>query len=765
MMPRTAICCCLFVLVCAGMREIATAQTEIASQANRPTASNNNPNRPASATAADESVQSNRFNEDGSLAVSDQQDAALRFRRVYLPLSQILDRSGKTRRYLPMDLDEFEERIQRLSDTVTPPPMGAQILAARYEASLDEGSQWVGEGQWTVKHSASTPVLLAVSPCGVALTDPHWTSDKPETRVPASLGTASNTNVALRVDRSGELRFAWSLRPTIDDAQDLSYSFAIPEAPSSELVLRAPADRVLIAEGATLSADESTDETAHVWRIRLRGNRPLKVTLLAPGRTPGPKPINVLRPVVNYDMKPSGMQVTADWRLDVLGESLQQLVVDLDSELELVQAQHAGQELRVTTADSRDGRQRAVIHLAQPTTGANQQLRLIAVAPLKVDGGWRLPRIAATNVVTQDAKATLVVAAPLRLTNVSLKDCRQLSREQGTSPDVETIELECLSNNYQAEVELSAGIDQLRYTSASVIDAQPNEARIRYVCDITCHGGERFQLAAELSPEWIIDSVNSSPSDMLTDWEVVRSGASPSRLITHLAKPINPDRSLRLIVTAQRRRAPLRDILRASDFSVLTFPGIKPARRLAVLHTDTAHRLDVQPEYAVARLDLAGLDAADAALLGDEQPGFGFVLDDRADDLEIRLVPETPEFSADIDVQGTIFDGRLREDYTIACNPESNKVDQVLVHFSSARESEPEWTLNGETVIAATQKLDVDEQRRIGLSGSGDTWRLRFRAPTDQRFVLRRHCGRARLATSSPLRSRRFQTPLPSVEQ
>ncbi len=362
---------------------------------------------------------------------------------------------------------------------------------------------------------------------------------------------------------------------------------------------------------------------------------------------------------------------------------------------------------------------------------------MIAVAPLKVDDGWRLPRITTTNVVTQDAKATLVVSAPLRLATVTLKDCRQLSRQQSTSPAVETIEIECLSNSYQAEVELSAGIDQLRYNSASIIDAHPNEARIRYVCDITCDDGERFQLAAEISPEWIIDSVNSSPSDMLTDWEVERSGASPSRLIAYLARPINSKRSVRLVVTAQRRRAPLRDILCASDFSVLRFPDIKPVRRLAVLHTDTAHRLDVQPEYALVRLDLAGLNAADAALLGDDQPGFGFVLDERADDLEIRLVPETPDLSADMDVQATIFDGRMREAYTIACNPESNKVDQVLVHFSSARESEPEWTLNGEPGIAATHKLDVDEQRRMGLSGSGETWRLRFRAPTDQRFVLR----------------------------
>ncbi len=363
MMLRPVICCCLFVLVCVGMRAIATAQNVVASQANRPTASDNTPNRTASATAADESVQSNKFNEDGSLAVGDEQDAALRFRRVYLPLSQILDRSDKTRRYLPMDLDEFEDRIQRLADTKPPPAMGAQILAARYEATLDESSQWVGEGQWTVKHSASTPVLMAVGPCGLALTGPHWISDKPERRVPANLGMASNANAALCVDRPGELRFTWSLRPTIDDAQDLSYSFAIPEAPSSELVLRAPADRVLIAEGATLSEDESTDEATRAWRILLRGNQPLKVTLLAPGRTAGLRQLNVLRPVVKYDMNPSGLQVTANWRLDVLGEPLRQLVVDLDSGLKLLQAQHAGQELHVRTNDSSDGRQRAVIHL------------------------------------------------------------------------------------------------------------------------------------------------------------------------------------------------------------------------------------------------------------------------------------------------------------------------------------------------------------------------------------------------------------------
>ena len=359
--------------------------------------------------------------------------------------------------------------------------------------------------------------------------------------------------LALRVERSGHLRFEWSLRPTNDDKQDSSYEFAIPEATFSELVLHAPADRVLIADGATPSADESADGDTRAWRIRLRGDQPLTVTLLAPGRITALKPLNVLRPIVKYDVKPSGMQVTANWRIDVLGEPLRQLVVDLDSELELIQVQHAGQELRVSAADSQDGRQRATVHLAKPATGANQQLRLIAVAPLKMEGGWRLPRMTVTNVVTQEAKSTLVVAAPLRLTTLTLNDCRQLSRERSTSPDTETIELECLSNNSQVDVELVAGIDKLRYTSASIVDAQPNEARIRHICDISCQAGEQFQLAAEISPNWIIDSVTSSPADMLTDWEVQRSGMSPGRLIVHLARPVTPDRSLRLIVTAQRR--------------------------------------------------------------------------------------------------------------------------------------------------------------------------------------------------------------------
>ena len=169
---------------------------------------------------------------------------------------------------------------------------------------------------------------------------------------------------------------------------------------------------------------------------------------------------------------------------------------------------------------------------------------------------------------------------------------------------------------------------------------------------------------------------------------------------------------------------------------MLRFQNIKPARRLAVILTDTAHRLDVQPRYALTRLDLAELDPDDAALIGDDQQGFGFVLDDRADNLAIRLLPETPDFGAEIDVQATISDGALREGYTIACNPESNKVDQVLIHFSSVREAEPEWMRDGGAAISTAQRLDADEQRSLGLPGSGETWRLRFRTPIDQRFVV-----------------------------
>lgn len=674
---------------------------------------------------------------------ADDQVLPLRFRRVYVPEPELLDRVKQGQRYIPMAAEDFDARLGRLhNEFQTPDKPAAKIVHARYTARLDDASRLIGHGAWHIKLTGEPPVLLPLTGLRFALHQPRWTAPEGQsaTAVTAKLGATEHGGLALYADRSGTVEFNWSLANSQVADEPWTYELSFPRSPASRIELTLPADMTPSMEGAIISEPQADGEAERLWTIDLVGESAGRLRLLKNDGAKASQPLVLFKPRLTYELSSRGLQLSAECRLDVHGGSIQRLEFDLDPTLTLLSAKAGDTPISWSVARGKvDGdSQRIIVDFPEPLQGLNHLLRLVAVGPLETKAGWQLPNVSARDAVWQDGATVLVVAAPLSLRRLDLTNCRQTKRETLPAPAAgEAIEIQALAPSAAVQVHVSPAAERLELVSATTIELLGNEAVAAYVAEITAQQGERFQLAAEISPDWIIDSVQSLPAGMIADWDLERSRGTDSRLIIHLSRTLNRDRPMRLRIAATRRRAPLGDTLEMNDLRLLAFENIALVRRLARLKTAAPYRLDVRHGHDLARLNPSRLDAADRSLLGDVREGLLFVMDDSASDLQIRLLPERPRIAASLQTRAVVGNRELIESYRLRISPEANELDRILVHCSQTRTGELNWALeDGAVEQVSARRLSLTEQLAQGLGDVGETWEISLKPARKVPFVL-----------------------------
>ena len=668
--------------------------------------------------------------------------APLSFRRAYVPESELLERVKQGQRYVPMDTADFEVRLRRIQNNrPAAHEPAARIIYSRYTASLDSALRLTGRGAWHVRRTIKEPVVLPLPGLRFSLERPRWKTAEGDSSPPlaAAVGATEQGSPALYADRDGIVEFDWSLAGPPKADEILTYDLSLPPSPSHRIELTLPMGLVPAVDGEIVSEPQADGATKRRWTMDLVGKNTAQLRLLKNDGASAAQPLVIVKPRLTYELSSRGLQLSSECRLDIPSGTLKALQLDLEPTLAMVSAKLGDTPVAWSVVPGAEGdSQRIVVDFPEPLAGHNHVLRLVAVAPLSTKPGWRLPKVFPQDVVWQDGAMVLVVAAPLTLRQLDLMNCRQTKRETLPAPATgEAIEIQALAQGAAVQLHVAPTAERLELSSATTIEMLGNEAIATYTADITAHQGERFQLAAEVSPDWIIDAVQSFPADMIADWDLRRGSGTASRLIIHLSRTLNRDRPLRLSIAATRRRAPLGDTLEIEDLRLLDFENITAVRRLACLTTARPFRLDVRNAHRLTRLDSARLDPADGSLLEDVEQGLLFVMDEDASDVQIRLLPERPRFSASLQASAVVGDRELVESYRLRITPESNELDRVLVQFSQARRGDLTWSIDGDNVEQLlARRLSPAEQAAQGLGEIGETWEISLRPARTSPFVL-----------------------------
>lgn len=669
-------------------------------------------------------------------------EAPLRFRRVYAPAERLKDWPRDNLRYVPVDAGEFERLVAAaqarageaalpawLSQTARP---ACPLAEAHYRARLEGDTLVEGEAVLRFAPVPRAGARWILEPWNLAVSEAFWTANPPE---PAVLFTAGDGKLAVKSHSAAALRLAWSLRGRRDPTGMLEFEFHVPPCPLARLVLDLPEGVQPVVENGFSARQEGELAGRARWVLELGPQAPLHLRVVPQAQLASAQSLDTVRQATLYELSLRGVDVTAQWTLDIRGLPRRQIGLDLEPGLRLSGAWLGEVPLRWSAAGPASPGQpsQAWIELPEPIRGPNRVLRLAAMGPVVLGRPWRLPEIRPRDFFWQEGTLRLLVPAPLALEYLSAEGARQTATGSLAAPRAgESLELQCFGPSAGVRLVLGSTHPQLHWNCGTLVELGGVELRARVAAQFQVSEGEQFQVSATVGPRWTIQSVESVPAEALDDWS--QEGTAGGRLTVRLARGILPRRPLELRIAAHRLADPNTATWSADELVPLRFSG-RHGLHLLALRPQEGYQLQITRAERWTPLDPAAVPGTERNLLPDPWPPFVFRYDDRLAGLRVRVEKPVPTYTATIRAEALVEHGRLSETYYIRCTPESASVERVVVRFAPARSVPLRWSLIGGQSDAAAARQRPPE------SGSGDasseTWEVNLRRPQNGPIELR----------------------------
>jgi hypothetical protein len=683
-----------------------------------------------------------------------QQAAMWRVQRVFVPADHPEEWPRETaQHYLAMPADEFESRLAQLrNSTASAQPPAAQLLRANYTAEFT-GHDLRGELTWEFEHRADQRTTVRLGDCKLPLDELRWVTGSASSDERAIVGNDQNGRLAAVIDRTGKMSGRWSLRGQRGSEGALSFRLQLPACPFNVLQLTLPAELAPVVDHGLVSDAEQAAPGRRRWQIELGGNCHLNLRIVPRTAVRGTPEKTFVQQSFTYEFSEHGLESNAELRLHVLGAPISQIRLLIDQPLTVVGVRWGETELPLSAvsmvqnsggtpdASSKPNaqaspQQEVLVALPKPMQGADQTVHITAIAPVPWTTSWRLPLVQLKNADWQCGALRLVVPDSVLLAELSTIDCHQTDLEVlPESTPGEAVSVALFNDHPQIQLALSPRREELRLTQGTSVSLRPNEGTGRYRGNFTTDRGERFTLQAEIAPQWIIESVESTPAGMIADWSQQSARNRPGKLTLQLNTPLTPHQGVEILVAGRRRSAPSGETLRADDLAMLHFFEALATRRLIHVQTAEAYQLELHGAGEIDRLDPAQLSATDAGLLDEKPTGLVFVDNAHARNLAVLLVGKTPQFDADTQLQALVSDDRLTETYRFGLTPHGREVSRFDVRFSQPRGTPMSWSIEGEpTAAIAARRLTEGES--TGANWPGEVWEVTLPAPRASAFTL-----------------------------
>ena len=711
-------------------------------------------------------------------AIAADQDSAgqLRFRRILAPEDRIKDWPLGDGRYLPMDTAEFERLTTPVSgnaaESLTAPAVA--ITQTRYEAKLD-GDHLTGQATADVFLNGQTPKMLPFEPCNLAVGKIVWinlpspasekaaggkggsvapteekNSSSPPVLTPALsqtergsesralLGLGGNGKLETLVERNGLLRFDWSLAGRRDSADILVFTFELPQAAANEFSVELPKEYTPALDRGIVVNSEPAGGDSVRWRIALGGRHRFHMRLLPAGTANRRPQLALLRELRTYDLSMRGVEVSAQWRLQVHNEPLQQIAVLLDPGLELVSARYGDELLSWTLSPATDGQgTRAVLMLSEPIRDTERVIRLSALGRTVLDKPWRLPRIRAEGLFWQEGSITVQTSEPLLADRITPLGCAQTGTGPLSAPRAgESVQFQTFQSDATVELMVARRPATLQVTSATSIEMGDEELSARMAADLHVTEEARFALEVDIAKPWIVDTVESTPPAAVSDWTLEPQAGGSGRLLIRLDGGQSSSKPPRLVISARRPFAAAQQTLTIHDLTPLTFRKATDGRQLLAVRAVGPYVLKLTGDEKIKQLRADNLSSSELELFASPPQDLLLECNARADLLQIALVGQKAKYSGSIQIDAAVGNGVIREHCTMRCIPESGRVDRLLVQFYPRSETAPVWAVGDNDPQVSARKLSNRQQASAGWDTSVETWELTLRRPRSVPFEI-----------------------------
>ncbi|HWG46367.1 MAG TPA: hypothetical protein VN688_26630, partial [Gemmataceae bacterium] len=459
-----------------------------------------------------------------------------------------------------LPLAEFDARVERAARAgarKVPP----RLLEARYHATLKEEAL-VGDGQWKVIHTATTPGLLSLEPFNLALRQARFPNGD------ALVAAFDDKTPALLVETTGEqtVSLEWSARAEAEP-EGLRFHLETPPCPVALLELDVPAGRAVTLLGASddsllLSGPHAADSAdLRRWKIVGRGRDKIDFRVRRADRpTAGGEqpPVLFVRQKTIQKVNPEGLDATFELTLEGGTREVRELVCECDPELRLRKVAGPNVDGCSFQAGAGNSPSRLVIRLREPVREGTWQI--FCLAPLSRAGSpagpsrtvaWRSPGLRLVGGVPSGETLALWLHPDLRVESWNPGGFRLINSisESGGERRIGMQHLTLLGGGLGPEG--SAANAAPRRPKAR-FQAYGVEFRARQMAWWRCDAGgmtltlqigyevshgQLFELPVLLPAGWTLERIEMSPGNLLRGSRV-RTAAGRSTLYVDLTHPL-----------------------------------------------------------------------------------------------------------------------------------------------------------------------------------------------------------------------------------
>lgn len=642
----------------------------------------------------------------------------------------------------PMGRAAFEKLV-REARPATGAPAGVGVPRATYEATFAGDSLTAGRLSLRVHRQDRTSewldlgdVNLAISKLRQGNRDVVW-------------GTTATGRVMARItDDTLPLTGSWTL-PGERIGRRYRFEVRLIPATTSQLTLRLPRGYRLEASAGIVSGPRpSGARNGWEWRVSVSSADATLLTVVPPEPGAAEKPVVLLESETDYVVRDNGLRIKFRATPEVLQRGVDGLTFHLPADVSVYAVDYGGSNMPLEfTVRKAAGGKRLHVYFPHPLLGRGRAVIVQAVADVRLNRPWELPRIEAADALFLHGHVHLGVERPLVIESLTSAGMRQTT---GVSPSQngETLSFDCQRpdaplrltvarlptlTDCRAVTHLDVVGDQWRATSE--ITWAPRQGAL-YALRCRAAAGWQLglvQLVSSLTPE----------TERTISWTEQRVEQGRRLLSFDLPRGLPAGESVTLRIAARRPAQSRRR--RQLQWPVISPQGVERFESVVVIppgllphdpavSTPGFHRIyaDELPEFVrkskvwtAAVASGTGTPAVfRSRLLSFRRPVF--------------LGKPEPAFDATSWTFVKSSADAVREQFHVTVTPQQEPVDAVLIYLSRKR-PDLNWTLrspSGQTAAVRAARLPAARLAAWKLPDSGELWEIKPSQPAAKPFEV-----------------------------
>ena len=562
-----------------------------------------------------------------------------RIRNVYIPSDQLKVVFGSSARGVLMPRAKILalwRDVQGHEQSKAVPPADAVLTQATYEARLDEHEmQITGRIQISKLRGDWQTVELPFG--GLAIEAAQLGGQ------PARFGLKDDGTLFLLLKEEGrsELELEMSA-PLASKGGDLATTLKLPPVPASEVLLRLDKGKQLqVGEIVLLPASTAGDQ--HSFRIAV--DRTGLLPLLVSDRSAGGNrsPLLFVRSRSKGHIEPAGLRWQVDLDLDVYARAAGSFQLQLPDSVEVAEVE-AAQLARWTIVKQAGSTAVVALSFRKPFLG-RRTVRLLGLSPAPQGREWEFPTIKVSQAASHVGEVSLHASPSLRVELGPLAGIRPERSHSENSPAADAGALPARSNpqlafafwdeSFRLPLRVVPRQRILQASVATLVNVKRGNVGLSGSVTVQPRHAPVFSIQLQLPRTWEVTSVLSAGNAV--EWESVQqaAGATVANAVLKtiqfdLAKPLQPGRSLEIVLTAEQ------------------YPG------------DWLAEENGFSELPLPELRLSGADEVEGTVLIQAPPDMELLVANLSDDLQ----PVAADHSAH--TSGTVLQYRYQDDATVS---------------------------------------------------------------------------------------------------